>query len=43
MREKGKIKKRGIIFRKKSKKLKKNLHFPTLFGKKGGAFWFETV
>jgi len=28
---------------KKSKKLKKNLHFPTLFGKKGGAFLFETV
>jgi len=35
---------KGYIYRKrnkrakKSKKLKKNLHFPTLFGKKGGAF-----
>ena len=25
----------------KSKKLKKNFHFPTLFGKKGGAFLCE--
>ena len=41
--KKEEIKKRGIIFWKKSKKLKKVLHFPTLFGKKGGAFWLETV
>ena len=36
--EEQEIIKRGIIIRKKSKKLKKTLHFPTLFGKKGGVF-----
>ena len=41
MREKGiNLKNRNYIL-KNLEKLKKNFHFPTLFGKKGGAFFMK--